>query len=78
MTSSIAQETLSLFYDALGQVTGIGNVKDGETISAYAYRYDGRGNIVYEEAAILVEGKLQKTVSTYFYDTSVHFKLSKS
>ncbi len=57
-----------LFYDALGQVTGIGNVKDGMTISAYAYRYDGRGNIVYEEAAILVEGKIQKTISTYSYD----------
>ena len=57
-----------LFYDALGQVTGIGNVKDGETISAYAYRYDGRGNIVFEEASILVEGKLQKSTSIYFYD----------
>ena len=57
-----------LFYDALGQVTGIGNVKDGETISAYAYRYDGRGNIIYEEAVILVEGKLVKTISTYSYD----------
>lgn len=55
-------------YDKLGQITGLVNEYEGNTISVYAYAYDGRGNITNEKTRLYRDGQTVEQDYTYTYD----------